>query len=420
MNNEVNNHDSPLKDNKLAEDIKKQVEKENRTPITYEELVKIINKWLLLKNNEVIKVLAATIIGNKIDSDPLWLMLIAPSGGTKTELLRMLSLVEGVYPLSDLTPQTFLSGDIKNKKASLLMKLPDKTILTYKDFTTILTKHRDTKHAILSQLREIYDGYYSKEFGTGERKSWEGKLGFIAGCTPVIDKYSSLYQVLGERFLQFRLEMPDLITLATRAMDNVGDEDKMREELRNAFADYIAGVDIPKGKIELPSELKRRFANMATFCTKARSSVVRDEYTKEITLVGEPEVPTRFAKQISTYALAFTLIERGEFKDYELLYKIALDTIPETRRKILRELISANEVISTADIMEKVSVSKNTILRTLEELKCVGLLKQGEDKYGSSYFWELSLPAKSYLKNAQKESESDRGVTPQKPLLPKE
>jgi len=404
--------DNPLKGNAIAEEIKHQIEKENRTPITYKELVAIVTKWLLLKNNNVIRVLVATIIGNKIDTDPLWLMLIAPSGGTKTELLRALNMIDGIYPLSDLTPQTFLSGDRRNKKASLLLKLPEKTILTYKDFTTILTKHRDTKHAILSQLREIYDGYYRKEFGTGESKAWEGKIGFIAGCTPAIDRYSSLYQVLGERFLQFRMDMPDPIELSTKAMNNIGNEKEMRNELENAFADYIAGIKIPKGKVIIPTELQYRLANLATFCVRARSGVVRDEYTKEITLTPEPEVPTRFVKQVASYAIAFMLMEKGKFKDYPLLYKIALDTIPDTRRKILRILIATEAKISTADIDSQIPVSRKTTLRTLEELKCVGLISQGEAKQGLDHFWELNLLSRTWLKNAQGKDESDTRVLP--------
>ncbi len=217
-----------------------------RNPISFEELERVVHKWLLISDPGLIKVVVGTVLANRLKADPVWLFIVAASGGTKTELIRALKLIDGAYPLSDLTPQTFLSGDRGRKDASLLHRIPkENAVFTYKDFTTVLTMHRDKSHAILSQLREIYDGYVSKEFGTGETKSWEGKVGFIAGVTTVIDRYQAVFQVLGERFVQYRPKRPDVIAVAKKAMANSGGEAVMREEIQNAFADYVAGLDIP-------------------------------------------------------------------------------------------------------------------------------------------------------------------------------
>src|SRR5438046_1578624 len=75
-----------------------------------------------------------------------------------------------------------------------------------KDFTTVLTLHRDKRGEILAQLREIYDGHYRKEFGNGKVVDWTGKIGLIAGVTPIIDTYHAVNQVLGERFVCFRIK----------------------------------------------------------------------------------------------------------------------------------------------------------------------------------------------------------------------
>ena len=208
---------------------------EKRNPIGFKTLQETINRWLLIRDMGIIKVLAGAVIANRLNADAVCLFIVAASGGAKTELIRGLNKVEGIYPVSDLTPQTFLSGDKGQKNASLLLRLRADTILTLKDFTTVLTMHRDKRHAILSQLREIYDGYYRKEFGTGESKTWEGKMGFIAGVTSVIDNHQSVFQVLGERFIQYRPTQPDAIALAKKAIANNGGEKVMREEIQNAF-----------------------------------------------------------------------------------------------------------------------------------------------------------------------------------------
>ena len=82
-----------------------------RTPIGYGELEAIIEKWLLIKDKGLLRILLSSVIANKLQADPVWLLIVAAPGGTKTELIRGLNLIEGVYPISDLTPQTFLSGE---------------------------------------------------------------------------------------------------------------------------------------------------------------------------------------------------------------------------------------------------------------------------------------------------------------------
>jgi len=380
---------------------------EKRTPIDFQTLEKIINKWLLIKDKGIIKVLLATVIANKLKADPVWLFIVAASGGTKTELIRGLNKIDGIYPISDLTPQTFLSGEKGQKNASLLLRLPaENTILTYKDFTTVLTMHRDKRHAILSQLREIYDGYYRKEFGTGETKTWEGKMGFIAGVTSVIDNHQSIFQVLGERFIQYRPEQPDTIALAKKAMANSGGEKAMREEIQNAFADFIAGVEIPQDPPAISEELKDRIAYLASFCVRARSGIIRDGFSsREIELIPDTELPTRLAKQLITLTAAFSLIGNATpEEDYELIYKIGLDTLPQKRRRALETLIQASDELETADVAMEIGYPTNTTRRILEDLHGLGLVKRLHEGKGYADKWLISDYTNQLLEKAKPKS----------------
>lgn len=189
----------------------------------------------------VVPVLLAVIMANLMDGDPLWLFLMAASGSGKTELLRALSLIPQVYALSNLMPQTLISG---KDGTSLLLKL-DKKILVLKDFGTVLSMHRDSRQEILAQLREVYDGTYVKVFGTGKVVRWSGKVGFIAGVTPIIDLHHGVAQVLGERFVQFRLAPSNGVAVAQAAMRHQGREVAMRDELANAFAGFFEGRAVP-------------------------------------------------------------------------------------------------------------------------------------------------------------------------------
>jgi hypothetical protein len=406
MNMSMNTHSDKILEQKI-EEIEKTIP-EKRNPIDFQALEQTIDKWLLRRDRGIIKVLVGTVVANKLKGDPVWLFLVTASGGTKTELIRGLNKIDGIYPLSDLTAQTFLSGEKSRKDASLLLRIPNEVILTLKDFTTVLTMHRDKRHAILSQLREIYDGQFKKAFGTGETKEWQGKLGFIAGVTPIIDTHYSIYQVLGERFIQYRPLQPDPIKLSLRAMSISGDENEMREEIQNAFADFIAGIKIPIEKITIPEELKNRVAYLSAFCVRARSGIEREGYsTREIELIPESELPTRLSKQLVTLASAFSLISGGfTEEDYRLIYKIGMDSLPQKRRLVIKTLLKAKDYLETADVAMEIGYPTNTTRRILEDLHGLKLIIRESKGRGYADRWIISDDTRELLKKAKPKTEN--------------
>lgn len=383
--------------------IQKSTSEETRTPIDFLTMEQIIHKWLLINDKGLIRVLIASVIANKLQADPVWLFIIAAPGGSKTELIRGLSKVDLIYSISDLTPQTFLSGEKEKKSASLLLRLPFGTIFTYKDFTTVLTMHRDKQQAIISQLREIFDGYYRKEFGTGETKDWEGKIGFIAGVTTVIDRHHEIYSVLGERFVQYRPIQPDRIAMAKKAISNSGGENLMREEIQNAMADYISGIKIPEEKVPVPDWLVDKVAHLASFVVKARSGIIREGYhTREIEQIPDPELPTRLAKQLITIATAFSLMSEGKFteEDYSLIYKIGLDSLPAKRKLTIEVLIKQEDYLDTTEVAIAIGYPTNTTRRILEDLQGLQLIDKQPKWKGKSDGWKIKNSTIDDLKKA--------------------
>ena len=369
----------------------------------FAQLEAVINKWLLINDPGIIKILTACVLANRLPADPVWLFIVTASGGTKTELLRGLNKIENIYPISDLTPQTFLSGEKSNKNASLLLRLPKEVTITMKDFTTVLTMHRDKRHAILSQLREIYDGQYKKEFGTGESKEWDGKLGFIAGVTSVIDQHYGVYQTLGERFIQYRPTQPDPIELSLKAISNSGNEVQMREEIQDAFAKYVASVEIPLEPMDVPEPIKQRIAHLSAFCVRGRSGVIRESYsTREIELIPEAELPTRLAKQLITLLCGLSLIS-GVFTDadYRLIYKIGMDTLPRNRRRAIEHLVAADKPQETAEVAHAIGYPNNSTRRVLEELHGLALINRRSQGQGAADLWEMRAHTLDLLAKAE-------------------
>src|SRR5207247_5698326 len=68
-------------------------------PHSLVELEDVFGRWLLIRDRALLPVLAGTILAHRLDSDPVWLLVVAPPGGTKTEPLRALYGSAALYPL---------------------------------------------------------------------------------------------------------------------------------------------------------------------------------------------------------------------------------------------------------------------------------------------------------------------------------
>ena len=235
-------------------------------------------RWLELPEDnpfELIDVALAIVIANRMEGDPLWAFLVAPPSSSKTEVIRALDDAEGIYPLSSLTAQTFASGfERKGVETSLLPKLDGK-LVTMKDFGTVLTMYREKKAEILAQLREIYDGGFTKEFGNGKSFKWSGKVGLLAGVTPIIDREYAVNQILGERFVLYRVRGPVPHLLARRAIGQRQREGDQRRVLRQCVAAFLDTVPLAPPTLSLA--MVDAIASLAEFTALARSPVLFDQ-----------------------------------------------------------------------------------------------------------------------------------------------
>jgi len=390
---------------------------------TLADLEAVVSRWYQLRDPEPIHVALGAVVANQIPGDPLWLFLVAPPGSLKTEIIRALNGVDGVYPLSNLTAQTFASGyQTKGEQPSLLLKLDGK-ILTLKDFTTVLTMHRDKRGEILAQLREIYDGHYRKEFGNAKVVDWTGKLGLLAGVTPIIDTYHSVTQVLGERFLLYRLAAPDALAVARRSMRQQGHEPEMRREVREAVAAFLAARPRP-GRLEIPEPIEDKLAALAVFTAKARSGVLWDHRGSDIEYVPEPEGPGRLAKQFATLVRGLAIVRRGGAvgeTDYATVARVAHDSVPAYRAVMLDALVQAYgaaEPLTTPGVAAATGYPTASARRYLLEL---AVTKVVDREPGHPDRWRLSLLAVELLAAANSfasEVSEVRGSVKEKRVLP--
>src|SRR3990167_5289620 len=364
----------------------------------YQNLHDLIHATYLISDKGIIKLLCAAVVAHRLPSQPVWLFLVAGSSGGKSVLLSMLQDIQGIIEIDSLTTQTFISGARKGTGAepSLLLRMKN-GILTIKDFTTLLSMPKDTRAEIMGQLRKVYDGDFSKSFGTGQSITWKGKMSMIAGVTTAIYTKGAQYSSMGERFIMYKMDMPDRITLAKRALLNVSTIDmkqrkidirKVAKHYLDECIDYTIQM-MPKVSDETVNDI----ISLTNIATLARSAVERDNYTpnKDIEFKHDAELPMRFAEQILVLASALIVMNGdGDLTgdDKQILYKIILDSINTKKRVVLRTLLR-NDSVTTKDMAIRLDYPTPTISRALQELNAFGIVNRIAGSGSKGDLWEL-------------------------------
>jgi len=333
--------------------------------ITIADIESKFQEFFVLKDKGIVKLALATFVANRLSTvnAPVWLLLVAESSGGKTEIIDMFAeLSNDVYKLSyhisDLSPQTFISG-MQNQatETSLLHKINGRMVFI-KDFTTLLQKNKEARREILAQFREIYDGEFNKDFGTGKSVHWKGRIGIIAGLTPPALETMAQYASMGERFVNYYMVQPSDKELSVAIKANYSKNLKSKKaELASMVATFVSqGVErAEEANLEdqkIDENLMDELNEVAQFATRARSPINTDFKTGEP--IGMPSIERfpRFAIQLQNLAKAFVILDENPDGsigqgDKEILYKIALDSIPRTRRAVLK-LLAENRAVSTS------------------------------------------------------------------------
>ncbi len=348
---------------------------------TFAEVEAAFRKLLVYEDFHAVKVLLAAYIANFLPGSPVWLFMIAPSSTGKTEFINALDRVRGTYMLSLVTPNTFLSGLRAGKKreSSLLLRLPKQFIFLQKDFTSILNMRSENKADILGQLREIYDGKFVRETGEGSSRSWTGKCGFIAGCTPEIEHEMMASSKFGDRFLYYRLPQFDTTAAMQRVSDILFEQEHLQKNIQRMVAGYLTHVSIPAVLPALEDKVIKNLQKLMNFTVKARAAVTRDVYgSKEVQSITEPEGPTRFYRQLLLMGKAFMIMNNGPLTDtdFGLLAKIAFNSIPSMRMRALSELYKYEGQVTTSLVSTSMGLPTNTTRRLLEDLECQKLVER--------------------------------------------
>jgi len=366
--------------------------------LSYPKLLEIFRRWLYLPDDTPLRYVLSLVTGNRLQGDPLWGMLVGPSGSCKTEILNALTGLSFVIPLDALTPKTLLSGKEKqNPNASLLKRLPDGAILLMRDFSTVLAMREEDRAEVFAQLRKVYDGHFSRATGESGELSWTGKVGLICGCTPEIEEARSFMARLGERFLYLRMPPLERERAAIQAIQNREQLKLMRAELSDTVMTFFQGLEIPS-HVEIPEELAKRLVKIADFVSLARTPVPRDRHTREIRDKPNPEMPTRLGQQFAQLACGHAVLNGRSVvteEDVAFVAQVARSCIPQRLSLILTFLRKASRPQPTSAIAAAIGLPTSTVRRDLEDLTALQLVTRIPGSSGKPDSWTLTEEARS-------------------------
>src|SRR3990167_5877533 len=368
---------------KAQERAKKLAELNKLDAIDFPEIEKKIKEWMVVDDPYIIRLICAVVLTNSFSDKGIWMMLIAPSGGGKSALLSGLSFLEEIYEISSLTPQTLLSGMPGRSEASLLPRISGK-VMIFKDWTTIMSLHKDAQMEIISQLREIWDGKLVKVFGNGKTMRWEGKVSLLCASTQMVDLFQQRFTSLGERFLNYRIIMPEGKDAGRRALRNRARQNEMEWEIQKAFFAFFKWIKEQKSSAlpALSEDINQSLIDLAELVVKARSGVIREySYRQEIVFVPAAELPTRILQQLAGLTAASMILNGGVLKDEDLkmTFKTALDSIPQTNYMVLHQLAQGVNQ-TTKEIAIALGYPTSPIHRYLENLSMHGLCRRAAGK----------------------------------------
>ncbi len=358
------------------------------TPCNREEFLKILSEKLIIGDmqRQQLDIFYATLVANlKTSGRPVWLLIVGPPGCGKTMPMLGVQHSPFIYSCSSFRPTALISGwgTQGGKDVSMIPKLQGK-ILIVKDMSSLLSQHSEVVSEIMGLLRDAYDGSCARTYGTGIERRYDCKFGFIGAATPDIDTNWSLNVRLGARFLRFRCkstldQVYGKIDLSLANIKNETHVDNLVEEASLGFLKYLT-----REETELPHlAMQKEIGRLAQLGAILRTSVARQNYSRNVLVIPEWEEATRYAKQLAKVALGLAFVRDKEENDEEEMedLKAIVRSGMDAKIEKLCAQIYKNPNATTRELGSAMGVPAGMVRMWLEDLNICRIVVLTRDQY---------------------------------------
>lgn len=363
------------------------------------QLKSALSEHLYMEDTGIVDITLASTIANTLHlGQPVWMVIIGPPSGGKTQfILPLQHTSKTIHQITDLTPNTFLSGfRAGTSEPSLLKRIGEDGILLFPDLTSLFSKDETTQAEILGQMRHIYDGYLTKMTGNQEPIVWEGRMGVIGASTPSIYRHFEHIADMGERFMYYRLKPYNVDKATDKALSRSLYGKDLDQHIGKLYSTYLSTVI--KGqkdtKLVIDEKSSERIKNMALYASLFRTSVHMNLRNGEVDRIPEPEMPMRTALQLRGIALGLLAMNKVEGIDnlteenMHLLEWCAYSLANDERRNALRALAQYTDGCKTSGIATTMNLPTESAKTYLQQLNALKVCTR--EKEGTNDKWQMT------------------------------
>jgi hypothetical protein len=369
-------------------------------PIPVKEVYDTFRKWILLGDNkskhqkgtDIYDIVFGTILANRIPGSPVWMYIVAPPGGYKTEPLLACSGGKLIEMVESVTPAALISGlsVAGHADPSLIAKIHRKTLIV-KDWTILLGLPEHEVREIMGILRGSFDGECGRNFGNGIRRVIKSTFGILAAVTPVIEQYIEQTSAVGERFVSWRNWISEDQNVRKehirRALSNVMHETTMKTEL-NTIAKKVLLAQYPEPP--RPNEaVTEQIISMSEWIAAMRGAVSRDKYSKAITHRPCTEIGTRVSKEIMKWLMGVSLFKGEKVISSDSLRVaegIARSSVSQRNFSILQAMWKDKEKwLNKSDVEKEIHLPSETSAILLGNMVALNILERDVQQNKSVY-----------------------------------
>jgi hypothetical protein len=119
--------------------------------------------------------------------------------------------------------------------------------------------------------------------------------------------------------------------------------------------------------------------------------VERDSWKREVELIPGSELPARLVLSLARLFHGMEMLGAPPDECWRLVTKVALDSIPDIRRRVFQYLQPLDTPAATKAIAVAIHYPTSTCRRACEDLEAHGVLTRHDQGQGKADEWELSL-----------------------------
>jgi hypothetical protein len=263
----------------------------------------------------------------------------------------------------------------------------DDVMFLIPDLASLISKRSDEKNEIWGQLRNLYDGFISKDTGTGVTRKYDNcNVTLLACATEKIRGETLIHNQLGTRELLYDTDGMEIDSKIEKALKNERFEAEMKKELGAIVREFLSThkykeIDDKKIPIGFLSHSAKRLSVLRATAEFGRNM--------ELMAPVSIETPTRCAKQFKRVYKALMSLDPAypESRAKEIICRLVNSSGDPIMQKVVNYLRNNHSFHYVQEISDEIKINRRAVSPRLEMLWNMGYVTKEHDENRLKYCW---------------------------------